>query len=228
MIFLKKYLKIISYICTGLVFVFASFYILANLYHYYELRKDYISSFNSQDLTLEIDSTLSNVQANINLYDSKTYKGNVSASNMLMVKQKLSNCIMAFNNETVNNLRTKNRITIIDVYNLRESYENDILNQCVVNNLYWLASIDESFGSTYLLNNKNITKLYMDTLLTSSTAYLKKDLLNNSSYYYNTAISSSSVKDNTRDGFYEVMDAYNRVAKLVLYVSEWYKMEAGG
>ncbi len=228
MIFLKQYLKIISYICTGLVFVFASFYILANLYHYYELRKDYISSFNSQDLTLEIDSTLSNVQANINLYDSKTYKGNVSASNMLMVKQKLSNCIMAFNNETVNNLRTKNRITIIDVYNLRESYENDILNQCVVNNLYWLASIDESFGSTYLLNNKNITKLYMDTLLTSSTAYLKKDLLNNSSYYYNTAISSSSVKDNTRDGFYEVMDAYNRVAKLVLYVSEWYKMEAGG
>lgn len=228
MIFLKQYLKIISYICTGLVFVFASFYILANLYHYYELRKDYISSFNSQDLTLEIDSTLSNVQANINLYDSKTYKGNVSASNMLMVKQKLSNCIMAFNNETVNNLRTKNRITIIDVYNLRESYENDILNQCVVNNLYWLVSIDESFGSTYLLNNKNITKLYMDTLLTSSTAYLKKDLLNNSSYYYNTAISSSSVKDNTRDGFYEVMDAYNRVAKLVLYVSEWYKMEAGG
>ncbi len=225
--FLKQYLKVICYVCTGLVFAFASFYILANLYHYYELRKDYITSYNNEYLSVEIDETLSKVQSNLSSYKPNSYKGNVSNSNMQLITQRLSNCVSAFNNETINNIRNKNKITIIDVYNLRESYENDILNNCVVANLYWLTEIDESFGSTYLLNNRDVTKLYIDSLLTSYTSYLKKDLLNNSSYYYNTSIASSSVKDNTRDGFYEVMDAYNRVAKLVLYVSEWYKMEAG-
>ena len=147
---------------------------------------------------------------------------------MQLVRQNLFNCMASFDNETINGLRNKNKITIIDVYNLRESYENDILNKCVVNNMYWLTTIDESYGSKYLLNNKEMTKLYIDSLLTSYTSYLKKDLLNNSSYYYNTSIASTSVKDNTRDGFFEVMDAHNRVARLVLYLSDWYKMEAEG
>lgn len=226
--FLKQYLKIISYVCTGLVFVFASFYILANLYHYYELRKDYLVSFNNNELTMIVDSNLAQIEANLNSYNQQTYKGKVSNSNMLMVKQNLTNCVDAFNNETVNNLRSKNKITIIDVYNLRESYENDILNKCIVNNLSWLTAVDDSYGSKYLVNNKDITTLYVDSLLTANTSYLKKDLLNNSSYYYNTSIASSSVKDNTRDGFYEVMDAYNRASKFVLYVSNWYKLEAEG
>ena len=226
--FLKQYLKIISYVCTGLVFVFASFYILANLYHYYELRKDYLSSFNNNELTMIVDSNLANVEANINMYNPETYNGKVSKNNMFMVKQNLSNCINAFNNDTVKELRSKNKITIIDVYKLRESYENDILNKCIVSNLSWLTTVDESYGSKYLVDNKDITTLYIDSLLTVYTSYLKKDLLNNSSYFYNTSIASQSVKDNTRDGFYEVMDAYNRASKFVLYVSNWYKLEAEG
>ena len=117
--FLKQYLKVISYVCTGLVFVFASFYILANLYHYYELRKDYLVSYSNDNLVLQIDSTLSKVQANANSYDISKYKGKISSNNMLMIKQNLLNCISSFNNKTVADLRTKNKITIIDVYNLR-------------------------------------------------------------------------------------------------------------
>lgn len=226
--FLKQYLKIISYVCTGLVFVFASFYILANLYHYYELRKDYLASYNNDELTMIIDSNLAKIESNSNIYNPAAYHGKISNSNMLMIKQNLSNCVNAFNNETVNELRSKNKITIIDVYKLRESYENDVLNKCIVNNLSWLTTVDDSFGSKYLVNNKEITSLYIDSLLTAYTSYLKKDLLNNSSYYYNTSIASSSIKDNTRDGFYEVMDAYNRASKFVLYVSNWYKLEAEG
>ena len=39
--FFKQYLKIINYTLIGLVFAFTSFYLLANGYHYLELRKDY-------------------------------------------------------------------------------------------------------------------------------------------------------------------------------------------
>lgn len=226
--FIKQYLKIISYICSGLVFAFASFYLLANLYHYFELRKDYITNYDEQLLVIKVNDTLNKIKENADSFDPNTYKGNISTNNMLLIKNGFNACISSFNNETVTAMHGKNKITILDVYNLREAYENSILNRCIVGNMYWLATdIDESFGSTYLFNSKEINKMYIDSLL-SSTSYLKKDLLNNSSYYYNTAIASSSMLDNTRDGFYEVMDAYNRAANFVLYLSDWFKMESEG
>lgn len=221
--FIKQYLKILSYVSTGLVFAFASFYLLANLYHFFELRKDFYTSFNNELIVTDIDKTLETVNNNINAFNSSNYKGQIPTNNMNLVRQNLSNCISAFNNSAMSEMRNKNVITIVDVYRLRESYENDILNKCVVNNLHWLTEVDSSYGN-YLVDNKDLSKLYIDALV-ASTSYLKKDLLNNSSYYYNTSIASASTLDNTRDGFYEVMDAYNRAAKLVLYVSEWYKVE---
>ena len=90
-------------------------------------------------------------------------------------------------------MKSKDRITIIDVYNLRESYENDILSSCIVNNLYWATTVDSAnFNSSYLVNNKDMIQLYVNSLL-DETSYLKKDLLNNSSYFYNTSIASSSI-----------------------------------
>jgi len=222
--FIKQYLKILSYVSTGLVFAFASFYLLANLYHFFELRKDFYTSFNNELIVTDIDKTLETVNNNINAFNSSNYKGQIPTNNMNLIRQNLSNCISSFNNSAMSEMRNKNVITIVDVYRLRESYENDILNKCVVNNLHWLTEADSSYGN-YLVDNKDLSKLYIDALV-ASTSYLKKDLLNNSSYYYNTSIASTSTLDNTRDGFYEVMDAYNRAAKLVLYVSEWYKVEA--
>jgi len=225
--FVKQYLKIVSYVCSGLVFAFAAFYFLANLYHYYELRKNYITDFNSQSLVIEMDSALAQIQENINTFNPNTYNGSISTSDMRLLNQNLSNCINSFNNEVINSMREKNVITIIDVYNLRESYENNILSECIVNNLNKITIEEEDYGSTYLANNKELIKMYVYSLR-NATSYLKKDLLNNSSYFYNTAIASSSIKDSTRDGFFEVMDAYNRAANFVLYVSNWYRMEAEG
>ena len=225
--FVKQYLKIISYVCSGLVFAFAVFYLLANLYHYFELRKDYISSFDNQFIVQDMDESLSRAKNNISSFNPNTYHGKVSTNDMQLVKNEIEYCINSFNNDTLKSMRGKNRITILDVYNLRNSYENNILSDCVVKNLHWLTTVDESFGSTYLVNNREITTLYVESLL-GATTYLKKDLLNNSSYYYNTAIASTSNKDVARDGFFEVMDAYNKAAKFVEYVSSWFKMEAEG
>jgi len=113
--FVKQYLKIVSYVCSGLVFAFAAFYFLANLYHYYELRKNYITDFNSQSLVIEMDSALAQIQENINTFNPNTYNGSISTSDMRLLNQNLSNCINSFNNEVINSMREKNVITIIDV-----------------------------------------------------------------------------------------------------------------
>lgn len=226
--FFKQYLKIINYALMGLVFAFASFYLLSNAYHYLEIRKDFVTDFNTQPLVQDVQKKMTNVNNNIASFNASTYTGGLSVSQMQVIYYNLKACTQNFDNETIQSMKTKDKITIIDVYQLRESYENDILSNCIVNNLYWTTTIKEdSFGSQYLLDNKDMIQLYVNSLL-DETSYLKKDLLNNSSYFYNTSIASSSIKDNTKDGFYEVMGAYSKAASFVEFVSEWFKNEAEG
>ena len=226
--FIKQYIKIINYALMGLAFGFACFYILSNSYHYLEIRKDYSIDFNDQPLIQEIEEKLTAVNNNLSTFNANTYQGNISTSRMMVIYQNLKSCINSFSNSTYTDIKAKDKISIIDVYNLRESYENNILSDCIVTNLYWTTIIDtQNLNSNYLINNNEMIKLYVNSLL-NETSYLKKDLLNNSSYYFNTSIASSSIKDNTKDGFYEVMGAYNKAASFVEYVSNWFKNEAEG
>ncbi len=226
--FFKQYLKIINYAMIGLVFSFACFYLFSNIYHYFEIRKDFVTNFSTQSLVLDFQKKMSNVSQNISNFNANTYHGNLSANQMQSIYHNLESCTKSFQNTTIKSMMEKDRITIIDVYQLRESYENDILSSCIVNNLYWTTLVTpETYNSAYLLNNKNMMQLYFNALL-DETSYLKKDLLNNSSYFYNTSIASSSIKDTTKDGFYEVMGAYGKAASFVEFVSEWFRNEVEG
>ncbi len=226
--FIKQYLKIINYALIGLVFAFASFYLLSNAYHYLEIRKDFITNFYSQPLVVDFETKIQNVKENISSFQANAYHGNIPMNQMQVIYYNLKSCTEAFENETIQTMKGKNKITIIDVYQLRESYENDILSSCIINNLYWTTTIaPETFNSSYLLDNQHMIQLYINSLK-EETSYLKKDLLNNSSYFYNTSIASSSIKDNTKDGFYEVMGAYQKAASFVEFISNWFKNEVEG
>lgn len=226
--FLKQYIKIINYVLMGLVFGFACFYLLTNAYHYLEIRKDFVVDLSKQPLIVDLDDNIATINKNISSFNPNTYSGNIPTNKMTVIYQGLKGCVNIFNTESLQQLKNKDRVTIIDVYNLREDYENEVLSDCIVTNLYWTTTVDQTtFNSTYLVNNKDMMKLYVDSLL-DTTSYLKKDLLNNSSYYFNTNIASSSIKDNIRDGFYEVMGAYNKASEFVLFVSEWFKDEVEG
>jgi len=224
--FMKQYFKVIGYMLMGLVFIFSSFYLLANAYHYLEIRKDYIVDFDQLPVVDSIKKNLEDTTANINAFDPNTYTGSLPVNTMILIKENLTNCVKHFNNDTYNSLHQKTRISIIDVYKLSDSYDEQILNNCIVNNLNWVTSEKNDNLTDYLIQTKDINKMYVQSLI-NSTSYLKKDLLNNSSYYYNTGIASSSVKDNTRDGLNEVLDAYNKASKYLLYISNWFRKEAG-
>ena len=225
--FLKQYIKIINYSLIGLTFAFSSFYLLSNAYHYLEIRKDFVVDFSSQTLVTDIDNKMKNVSKNISGFNSSTYRGNIPTNQMIIIQQRLNGCISSFNNTTFNELKQKKVVNIKDVYMLRESYEDDILSDCIVTNLYWTTAVNnETLNSSYLVDNQKMMQMYVEYLL-NATSYVKKDLLNNSSYYFNTAV-ASAVKNNTKDGFYEVIGTYNKAASFVEFVSEWFKNEVEG
>lgn len=80
--FFKQYLKIINYTLIGLVFAFTSFYLLANGYHYLELRKDYHVEFNSQPLVTSFENKIKTVNDNISKFNANTYQGSIPVNKM--------------------------------------------------------------------------------------------------------------------------------------------------
>ncbi len=225
--FFKQYIKIMNYALMGLVFGFAFFYLLSNAYHYLEIRKDFYADDNTQLLFNKINEKMDHITQNISKFNSTTYSGNLSSNRMLAIQSNLQTCVQKFNNETIQSIQDMKKISIIDVYRLRESYENDIFNDCIVYNLHWTTTVTkENFNSSYLIQNQPLIQLYIESLRTE-TSYLKKDLINNSSYFYNTS-AASFIKHNTKDGFYEVMSSYNKAASFVEYISDWFAGEVEG
>lgn len=227
--YIKGYFKLMAYMIMGIVFAFSSFYLFINIFHSIELNKKVSIKVNESTVVQEYYNRITNIENNIKNFDANSYKGtDVSAGKMLVIQQNLRQCASIMKDTYLESLKEKNSIDIKDVYELRNSYENKILSECIINNLYWVTSLKENnVNSSKLLANQEILSLYVNSLK-NETSYLKKDLLNNSSYYFNTSTASSGVKDNVRDGFYEALGAYKSASSFVEYISKWFNSEIGG
>lgn len=226
--YLKDYIKIMAYMLIGLVFAIASFYLFINVFHSLEISREYPIVMSDATLVNDYDQRIKTIEKNISTFQVSTYKGEVNSTKMMLIQQNLKQCTLILKDTYLEEIRNNTSIDIVDVYKLRDSYENKILSDCIINNLYWTLSLKENnISSTYLENNQELLKMYVNSLK-NKTSYLKKDLLNNSSYFFNTSTANSGVSDDIRDGLYEVLDAYKDASLYVEYLSEWFKNEVGG
>ena len=223
----RQYMKILGNAFIGLAFGFSFFYLFLNIYHYREIRREVYVNFNTDSSIQQLDTILKNANDNIQKFNlSQEYHGRLEYGKAALWKTRLDVCVNSFHNKTFQELRNKNVLTIKDVYKFRESFENDVLNGCIVTHLYTLTN---EFGDqdAFVNENKVLLQNYMDDLL-QDTSYLKKDMNNNNSYYFTTDVTSLLGKNNTRDGFYEVVSSYIRSAKFLESISLWYANGVGG
>lgn len=223
----KQYIQIIGYSLTGIAFGFAFFYFFLNMYHYQELRREAYIDFTTNAAVIQLRDTLQKVEENVNVFNSSAYQGRLDLETAGFWNVKLQVCVHSFQNETLQNILKKKSINIKDVYDLRESFENQVLNTCVVKQLYSLTSDQRFSENAFIQQNKELLKNYMDDLL-QDTSYLKKDLASNSNYYFVTDMAALSGKNNVEDGFYEVMSSYIKSARFLESITNWYKSEVGG
>lgn len=222
----RQYIQIIGYSLVGIAFGFAFFYLFLNFYHYQELRREVYMDFSTDATVLQLNEILQSTEEKLQTFDQSNYVGTLDYADAGLWQTKLNVCVQSFKNETYQNILTKNIITIKDVYDFRESFEKEILNGCVVKQLYSLTG-DHPVNSPFILENKKLLRNYMDDLL-QDTSYLKKDLYANSNYFFTTDMVALSVKNDVKDGFYEVMASYIKAAKFLDNISDWYQKEVGG
>lgn len=223
---LKEYIKILSYALTGIVFVFASFYLIINIYHMEEVSASFVLDVNKDTNYNEINEKISNIKKYTNVSINKS-KGKADKEFLSTLNSKLNYCNTALDNDTFKALASKQEMTIKDVYNLRNALSSNVINGCLVEQLHYLTYYDDKDGnSDGLTKYSDYIRLNID-IISSKLNYIDKDLLNNSSYYYNSSNANISIMNKPKDMYEDIMTTYNQSASLVQMIAEWLYEEVG-
>lgn len=216
--FFIEYSNIIGFTITGLVFGFAFFLLFLNFYHSVNLNtvyyKDSIVSNKIRESNEKIDLSLKNInEVNIN-----NYSGSLNKIDLLNLYSKINCCI--YDVRSINSQFDKNSFKISDVYDLALIYQNNVLNDCIVKQLYDLDNVN------LLDDYKSLIKLNADNLI-NDISYLKKNIENNSSYYMSSRNMKENIFELTRDSYIGILNSYHESIELIYQLSIYYKKLLG-
>lgn len=215
---LLEYSSIIANTIIGFTFGIGFFLLFINFYHFKEVNNYYVKDDGDLEVLSEFKNSLDEINNNINSFNPNTYNGVNNAYTLSIIKSKLDSCVNNINDKQVLNILSKKKIDINDVYILQKKYQNNVVNECLVKQLYDLVDEDEMlFGKTKPFIKDNINQLRY------SSDYLKNNLKNNSSYFFNSDNSKLNVFDVTKDSYFQVLVYYRQSIQFVKDISIWYR-----
>lgn len=214
--FIKNYLNLIAMSITGMVFVFASFYILMNYNHNEELKKNIYIGENEVNYTAHKEK-LNNLNDNLNKIKNKK---NVNSKYREIVNG-LSQCYSVLQSkESFASIQTNKEYNSYEIHQLGTNFQNSVLNLCWNVGLSSLSNdTKENSLPTTLKHVKPIIEDYI-----SSIEYNLSDALNeienNSSYFYTTSIASATVRNYLGSDYQSIAKSYNDFANVLVRISE--------
>ena len=223
--FLIDYINVISYTICGLVFVMACFLLLLNFYHAKEVNSKY--RLNSDELKVknEFYKEIEQIRYNINEYSIEDYNGIYKKEDLYLVKSAVGKCVSSFDNEEFLTMIEKEEVNILDVYELNKFFKENILDDCLLKQLYVLYDSDEIDFPSFM-EIQPFVKNNISQLLTAND-YLEDNMKNNSSYFFSSDSTKKQIFDNTRDGYYQVIRSYRNSIQLISDLSKWYNNMLG-
>lgn len=219
---LRQYFKMIAYALIGIAFGFAFFYLLLNINHYFEVRRNFSFNGTTDGTVIKIRDNIEKIKSNMNTPLRSEYVNGLNINDITSVKNRFNVCVNTIISDKFNNIMNDEIIDIKDVYNFRELFENEVSSICLVNQFIPLTTDNQALTKVFGNENKDLYKLILNDLI-NSTEYVKNDLLNNSSYSFSTEISLITGKDLTRDSFYQVLSSYEKSTAFLLDLSNRYK-----
>ncbi len=220
--FLIEYIKVIGYVVTGLVFSIAIFVLLVNFYHYKDVNEVYYRGDNAVSAYEKNKGNLEEIKANSNSFDANKFKNNPNSFRLMSIKSNLDMCISKFEETDANKYFAKKNITIKDDYELLSKYQADIVNDCIVMDIYSISLPGTSYDSIKPFVDQN------SRMLVNDLDFVKRSIQNNSSYQFSTNYDKTNIFDLTRDSYTKIVSSYDSSVNLVLEVSRWFKSYVNG
>lgn len=219
-----EYFNIIGYALTGIIFGFSFFLLFINFYHYKDVNSTYIKQDSDFKNNQVLKNKLESIKININSFDPNKYQGVEDVYSLASVKSRLNMCVSKIDTEEFDNLLNKTEIDIKDVYDMQQFYQIVISNECLVKQLYEVATVDET-SNIKISSLNQLTPFLEDNIeeLIKSTDYLQKVIKNNSSYSFTSTSSKVDLYDQTKDSYYALLNQYLAAIDYIYDISVWYK-----
>ena len=226
---LKEYLKVIGYTFTGLVFGATFFLLFINFYHYKDISTKLVKADSSIQKLQTVNEKLTEIKGTVSSFNPNLYNGPKERVMLMTINSRMQLCVKAFENEDLNKMLNKKEMTITDVYRLQNLYQSQIVNGCIVTQLYELGLTGENakFHDEDLAKIAPFIKLNADSIREDND-YVSKVLLNNGSFFFSSENSKTNIYEMTRDSYAEVSSSYYKSIDLLLEISRWFKGIVGG
>ena len=213
---------VVSYIIITIVLGFAFFLFFINLYHMNEVNTEYIKSDEELVVSQDIKKEISIIENKLNNVDLTLYMDKDNYELLSDTATRLSSCVSILKDEKLYDGMDKKEMSMLDIYKFQEDYENIIVNECLVKQLYGISNFNnkEDVMNKFIKNN-------VDTILTD-VSYVKNNLLNNSSYYFTTNSVKANVFDLNKESYYQIISSYRKSVNFVDMITDWYINSLGG
>lgn len=205
---IRNYLGLLAYTITGLIFGFAFFLLFLNIYHTSEVNSKYVKSSEEIDV-------YNDFLGNLTLLKNKIDKINLNDEKQINISNRLNSCVKSLNNEEFLNYVKKKKIDDLDIYQMKNVFQNEIVDGCLVKQLYTMTEDNDNKEVLPFIKND------IDILL-ASMSYVEDNLLDNSSYKFSSNFSKTNIYNAKQESYYQVVNSYRRVIDLVNIVSDHY------
>lgn len=205
---IRNYLGLLAYTITGLIFGFAFFLLFLNIYHTSEVNSKYVKSSEEIDAYNEFSGSLT-------LLRNKIDKINLNDEKKINISNRLNSCIKSLSNEEFLNYVKKKKMDDLDIYQMKNVFQNEIVDGCLVKQLYTMTEDNDNKDILPFIKND------IDILL-ANMSYVEDNLLDNSSYKFSSNFSKTNIYNAKQESYYQVVNSYRRVVDLVNIVSDYY------
>ena len=215
-------LNFLSYVIIAFVMGISCFLFFINIYHYNEVNYIYEKDEEEMVVVDELAKEIDSIILKLSNIDLKNYVDNANYSLLVDTNDRINKCISILNDEKFVLSLKKDKMSVIDIYNFQEIYANNIVDECLVKQLYGIVDLGNESDTM-----NNFVKNNIDIILTD-VSYVKNNLLNNSSYYYSTNSSKNNVFNLYKESYYQIVSSYRKTVNFVDMITEWYIDSLGG
>lgn len=202
-------LDFVSYLIITFIMGLSFFLLFINIYHCNEVNYVYEKDVEEFFVSNELKEEVSAISLKLTTVNLENYTDNSNYSLLVDTNDRINKCVSILNSENLYNSLDKEKMNILDIYEFQENYENNIVDECLVKQLYGIVDLgDESdIMNNFIKNN-------IDIILTD-VSYVKNNLLNNSSYYFSTNASKNNVFNLYKESYYQIVSSYRKTVNFV-------------
>lgn len=224
---LKEFCELFGYCVLVVCFLFASYLLLINFYHYKELNKTVSRNLATESVYSSVVDEIKEVKSMVESVDSTGSSNKQLGANI--IKSGFNGCISALENSNFYKLSEKNSFTEKDIYDTNKEMYNTISNKCLFYIPYYIEGAYKTYGvgSSYEKELKSDISFIKDKVNVYSD-YLYTKSLGNSSYKYSTTISTTTIYNDLDKNINLTIYNYRELVDAVLELSSWYVDEFGG